>query len=209
MVSKRKRRILVAAGIALVLAASLSIALIVRAGRGGHDIYVLFVYRRVQSSAMHSEIGWEFPADDPRERIASFVALLLEDAGVTAAKNSGDDTSVGAMWLQLDRVKFKAHLERFENVFRKSLGSPPVSPFERAQIRNLITSQEVYVRITPEGNYYVSSAGDRAHKLHEGDIPPGEGMEQKIADILCAHWKDWIAQAERITRDNPLDGQRD
>ncbi len=144
-----------------------------------------------------------------RKILNKHLRFLISATRRTIAKNPSGASLAEPMWLTLSLYESKKKpFAALHNASRRFLARPVESEYDVTHTI-LTASEKVYLGVTPAGNYYVSSAEDRAHKLHEGDIPPGEGMEQKIADILWAYWKDWVAEAEGIIRDNPPDTDSD
>jgi hypothetical protein len=73
-----------------------------------------------------------------------------------------------------------------------------VSEWHIAEDASLGESEEVFLRIRPDGSFYVSASEDYAGRIHDSSFPPGATTEQDLVDVLHTRWGQWMKRVDTI-----------
>ena len=96
----------------------------------------------------------------------------------------------------------------FANVLRRAVGRPTDGTLLTKEDIALTTSSTAYLRIHRTGQIYLSFTKDGQGRLLDVTIADGKKASDKVADLLCEHWREWIAEAQTIVDSNPLPADR-
>ncbi len=74
--------------------------------------------------------------------------------------------------------------------------------------RTVGESDTLYVRITPEGQFYISTAGDREHMIHAEMLVDDPNLPAAASKICQDHWADWVKKVDELAKELAPDGGR-
>jgi len=82
------------------------------------------------------------------------------------------DETVAEMWLTVGSARWRAGgWTKAANRIRRALGRKETSEWTIVAKKTIAESKRLYLRITPGGEFYVSTAEDREHAIHEDPSP--------------------------------------
>jgi len=102
---------------------------------------------------------------------------------------SGDDATAVRLYLELG---YGDALGRARPRFQEPFSVLPNRYY------TITKSDELYVRITPGGQCYVSTAEDREHMIDPEPFLNDEKLSANLTSAMLAHWNEWIVEADRL-----------
>ncbi len=170
--------------------------------------YTIVVEHRITSGSMIGALsqitsGKQQAPREARLLLRSWMETTVPQLRLFTRERTEDET-LRVMWFILYRDEEKQLPLRWAtNLVRKFMGKGTFRETELVETTDMGDSQKVYLRITPAGQLYISSAEDREHKLHDGYVAPGSEAWRELTDAACAHWDDWLTEVDAIIRSNP------
>ncbi len=178
---------------------------------GGSSIQTSYTIIIEHHGAMGAMAGGISESTSARQQAPPEAGLLLHIWLETTAprlrlftRERTEDETLKVMWFTLCREEKKTlPLRPGSNVMRRFLGKSILPEKELVERTVMQDSQKVYLRITPAGELYVSSAEDRAHKLHDGYVALDPGASRELIDAACVHWDGWMGEVDTLIQMNP------
>lgn len=198
---RRARFLLIAVGVLLLG----GVLLFVFVPRSPHKVYRLEIALRWNDGTGSVTKSWLLDTP-PRGGTAAEIKDLVSRMwkSTLPVTGAGDDITHLSCQLRLevDDVREKPWVQT-KNLVRKFRGKGPVYEYERVGQTLVTESSTLYLRSTPEGQYYVSSRQDRDGMLHRGLIPPDSNVTTATCEIMSAYWNAWMVEANEATKRQP------
>jgi len=72
--------------------------------------------------------------------------------------------------------------------------------FMQAPLEMLSQSDTLYLRVTPGGECYLSTADDREHMVHDSPFARDDQLVEHLTSAMLGHWSAWIVEADEVLK---------
>jgi len=115
----------------------------------------------------------------------------------TAPSTPKADKTVMSYQLELSEEQRRTDwLAKARNVINILQGSGLAEEEVVLDWAELTYSPRLFIRKTPQDEYYVSTEEDREHMVSKTMVPAGPQVSVAIANIMSSYWRDWMKQAD-------------
>jgi hypothetical protein len=122
-------------------------------------------------------------------KITFALGLLHENPSGISSKDDDAtvrEISLALVWETARPIYWKKALNLLNQAFGR-----PLMPDDDLSQRTIAKSDQLFIRITPQGQFYVSTAEDRQHMIHANLLNDDPNLVANAAKICQDHWADW------------------
>lgn len=95
----------------------------------------------------------------------------------------------------------KDYWAKLRNSIAQTLGRSATLPEWNTVDQWLVgESDKLYVRLTPAGQFYISTAEDREHMIHASLLDDDPNLAAGVTTICQDHWADWAKKADALAK---------
>jgi len=137
--------------------------------------------------------------DLPRQIVGDTKCIFSMSWRRSSPKPKDGDVTFSAISLKLCKeTRRKDYWAKLRNFIDRTLGRPATrAEWNTVDHWPVTESDKLYVRLTPAGQFYISTAEDREHMIHAEMLADDPNLTISAAKIFQDHWAYWAKKADK------------